>query len=99
MDLTEIATIVGKLLALGSFMYGCIRVGLVAGRTDGRLSALSNGLERVTESLEKFVEKADRQLYEHAQQIGEVVGRVSALERTRGDAGGRRFTDHLPEER
>lgn len=89
MDLTSVATAIGKLLALGSFMYGCIRVGMVAGRTDGRLSALTDGLDRVTSSLERFIEKADERLNDHAERLGRHDERIGALERVRSSYGRR----------
>jgi hypothetical protein len=80
MDLSAIAKIVTILAVAGSFVYACLRVGMVAGKTDGRLSSLTDGLSELAQSLRAFVDRAEDRFTNHSE-------RLAALEAHRRSSG------------
>jgi hypothetical protein len=75
MDLNSIAILVSILSVAGSIVYACIRVGMVAGRTDNRLGSLTDGLSALTESLQAFADKADDRLNKHGERLAALEAR------------------------
>lgn len=78
MNLSTIATLISLLAVAGSFIYACVRVGLVAGRTDGKLSTLASGLAELTTALREFATRADDRLNNHGEQLAETRAFVAA---------------------
>ena len=73
-----LATLATLLAVAGSFIYACVRVGMVAGKTDGRLGSLSEGLTELTASLREFATRADERLTDHGEQLAATKARIDA---------------------
>lgn len=75
MSLNDLGILLGILAVAGSFIYACIRVGIVAGKTDNRLGSLAEGLSALTVSLQAFADKADDRLNKHGERIAALEAR------------------------
>lgn len=75
MSLNDLSILLGVLAVAGSFIYACIRVGMVAGKTDNRLGSLAEGLRALTDSLQAFADKADERLNKHGERLAALEAR------------------------
>lgn len=83
MTFIEVLALITALPVAGSVIYAAVQLGRVAGDADQRLRALATGLDKLTQSLQAFADRAEARLAAHGEGLAAHSERLRALEAAR----------------